>query len=158
MSAIEIVLRQVDGPELVAVVRDLFHEYARAIGTDLEYQGFTAELAALPSPYVPPAGALLLAQAGHDAAGCVAMRPSVGQAAEMKRLYVRPTFRSHRLGERLVNAVIHTAREAAYRELRLDTLASMVPAQALYERLGFIEIPPYNSNHLPGTRFYTIRL
>jgi ribosomal protein S18 acetylase RimI-like enzyme len=42
--------------------------------------------------------------------------------------------------------------------LRLDTLASMTSAQALYRRLGFAEIPPYNTAHLPGTRFYSLDL
>jgi hypothetical protein len=34
----------------------------------------------------------------------------------------------------------------------------MASAQALYHRLGFVEIPPYNSAHLPGTRFYALKL
>lgn len=158
MAVIEIVLRQADSPELVAIARDLFREYERAIGTDLEYQGFANELAALPLPYLPPVGALLLAQADQRIAGCVALRPLQEKIAEMKRLYVRPAFRNDGLGKRLVCAVIRTAREAGYRELRLDTLASMGSAQALYEQLGFLEIPPYNNQHLPGTRFYALEL
>lgn len=158
MAAIEFLLHQVDGPELVGIARDLFHEYELAIGTDLEYQGFAEELAALPSPYLPPAGALLLAQGGQGIAGCVALRPLRDGAAEMKRLYVRPAFRSSGLGKRLVEAVIRIAREAGHRELRLDTLATMRSAQALYERLGFTEIPPYGSKYLPGTRFYAFKL
>ena len=47
---------------------------------------------------------------------------------------------------------------AAKSELRLDTLVTMRPAQALYERLGFTEIPPYGSKYLPGTRFYAFKL
>jgi putative acetyltransferase len=56
MAAAEIVLSQAGTHELVATARSLFREYAEAIGTDLEYQGFAAELAALPAPYVPPVG------------------------------------------------------------------------------------------------------
>jgi ribosomal protein S18 acetylase RimI-like enzyme len=76
----------------------------------------------------------------------------------MKRLYVRPAFRALGLGRHLIEAVIHAARQAGYRELRLDTLPSMTTAQALYHRLGFVEIPPYNTRHLPGTRFYALDL
>ncbi len=76
----------------------------------------------------------------------------------MKRLYVRPAYRSWGLGKRLVESVIHAARQAGYSELRLDTLPSMASAQALYHRLEFVEIPPYNNTHLPGTRFYALRL
>ena len=158
MAAPEITLSPADRPDLVATVRTLFREYAEAIGTDLEYQGFTAELAALPVPYVPPDGALIVAHAGADIAGCVGLRPLDRRVGEMKRLYVRSAYRSCGLGKRLVEAVIHTAREAGYLELRLDTLPSMASAQALYHRLGFAEIPPYNDKHLPGTRFYALRL
>ncbi|MGC1548035.1 MAG: GNAT family N-acetyltransferase [Rhodanobacter sp.] len=158
MTTAQIVLSQADSPELVAIARSLFTEYAEAIGTDLEYQGFTAELAALPSPYVPPMGALLIAQAGTNVAGCVALRPLNTHTGEMKRLYVRPAYRGSGLGRRLVEAVIQAARQAGYRELRLDTLPSMASAQALYRELGFVEIPPYNDKHLPGTRFYALQL
>jgi putative acetyltransferase len=145
-------------PELVAVARKLFLEYADAIGVDLEYQGFSAELAALPSPYEPPHGTLLIAQVDGNAAGCVALRRLDDHAGEMKRLYVRPSFRSLGLAKRLVAAVILAARNAGCSELRLDTLPSMASAQELYRTLGFREIPPYNNAHLPGTRFYTLRL
>ncbi|HEU4992663.1 MAG TPA: GNAT family N-acetyltransferase [Luteimonas sp.] len=158
MTAPEIVLTQADSPQLVAIARGLFLEYAQAIGTDLEYQGFAAELAALPVPYVPPSGALLVARVDGDVAGCVGLRPLDGRTGEMKRLYVRPAYRSWGLGKRLVEAVIHAARQAGYGELRLDTLPSMASAQALYHRLGFVEIPPYNHKHLPGTRFYALAL
>jgi GNAT superfamily N-acetyltransferase len=154
----DIVVGQVDTPGLVEIARGLFREYAEAIGTDLEYQGFSEELAALPSPYIPPRGALLIARAETEVAGCVAMRPLTEEVAEMKRLYVRSSFRSFGLGRRLVEAVVNIASGAGYKELRLDTLASMGAAHALYLRLGFVEIPPYNTAHLPGTRFFSLKV
>src|SRR3954451_16104923 len=45
----------------------LFREYAASLETGLTYQTFEAELTALPGPYAPPSGELLLAR---DAAGC----------------------------------------------------------------------------------------
>lgn len=158
MTAPEILLIQAESPELVATARDLFREYADVISTDLEYQGFAAELAALPVSYVPPQGALLIAHIDGGVAGCVGLRPLDSRTGEMKRLYVRSAYRSLGLGRHLVEAVIHAACQAGYSELRLDTLPSMVSAQALYHRLGFIEIPPYNNSHLPGTRFYALKL
>jgi ribosomal protein S18 acetylase RimI-like enzyme len=158
MANSETALKQADSPELVAIARRLFVEYSDAIGTDLEYQGFSAELARLPTPYAPPQGALLIAFIGADVAGCVALRRLDSHTAEMKRLYVRSTHRSSGLGRRLVEAVIQAARQGGYNELRLDTLPSMASAQALYQGLGFVEIPPYNNKHLPGTRFYALGL
>jgi putative acetyltransferase len=147
-----------DRPDLIAMARELFVEYAQAIGVDLEYQGFSAELAGLPAPYIAPHGTLLIARSGSDAAGCVALRRLDENSAEMKRLYVRPGYRSDGLGQQLIEAVILAARQAGYRELKLDTLPSMVSAQKLYRRLGFNEIEPYNTTHLPGTRFYALQL
>ncbi len=151
-----VVLDQVNGPEQVAIARELFREYSRAIGIDLEYQGFAAELARLPAPFTPPLGALLIAHAGAEIAGCVALRPLDPHTGEMKRLYVRSTHRGSGLGGRLVDAVILAARQAGYRELRLDTLASMESAQALYRSRGFVQIPPYSENYLPQTVFYSL--
>lgn len=153
-----ITLVPVESQELVAAARELFLEYAAAIGVDLEYQGFAAELAALPSPYVPPHGALFIAWMKDEAAGCVALRRLDEQTGEMKRLYVRPAFRSWGLAKRLIGETIQAARRAGYTALRLDTLPSMAAAQGLYRSLGFSEIPAYNNTHLPGTRFYELRL
>ena len=158
MTAEAVTLTAVVDAALAGTARELFREYARAIATDLEYQGFHAELAALPAPYVPPKGTLLIAQVGPRVAGCVALRPLDDSIGEMKRLYVRPGYRSLGLGQRLVEAVIRAARQAGDHELRLDTLPGMAAAQALYRRLGFREIPPYNRTHLPGTRFYALSL
>jgi len=158
MTGSEFTFDQADSAELVATARELFREYAQVIGTDLEYQGFSVELAALPAPYVPPRGALLIARFESGIAGCVALRPLDAHRGEMKRLYVRPAYRKSGLGKALVEAVINAAHRIGYRELRLDTLASMTSAQALYRRIGFVEIPPYNTAHLPGTRFYSLDL
>lgn len=158
MSTAAIALSRADTPEHVATVRALFLEYAEAIGTDLTFQGFAAELASLPEPYAPPGGALFIAHVDGELAGCVALRSLGDGTGEMKRLYVRPAYRSVGLGKLMVDAVIQVARRAGHRELRLDTLASMASAQALYRRLGFVEIPPYNDKYLPGTRFYALAL
>lgn len=158
MAPPSIVISPADSPEFVTTVRALFQEYAEAIGTDLEHQGFAAELAALPEPYAAPRGALFIAHVDDNLAGCVALRPLADGSGEMKRLYVRPAYRSVGLGKRLVEAVIQIAQQAGFRELRLDTLPSMASAQELYRRLGFVDTAAYNSRHLPGTRFYALRL
>ena len=151
-------LRQVDSAELVAAAIELFREYAGAIGTDLGYQGFDAEMASLPGPYVPPYGALIIATAGPITAGCVGLRQLGRRTGEIKRLYVRPAYRSRGLGRRMIEMAMQASREAGFTRLRLDTLPDMASAQALYRRMGFVEIAAYNDVHLPGTRFFESRL
>src|SRR3989442_1415316 len=79
----------------IAVVRDLFREYAIGTGLDLCFQNFEEELATLPGKYAPPRGRLYLLFDGSVVGGCAALRPFRDDIAEMKRLYVRPQFRRH---------------------------------------------------------------
>lgn len=141
-------------PEDLALVRELLEEYQTAIGISLEFQGFAEELASLPGAYAGPRGVLLIAMEDGTAAGCIALRPLDDGEAEIKRLYVRPTWRGTGLGARLVQAVSERARAAGYRALRLDTLASMEAAMRLYARLGFEETAPYHRATRPGMRFF----
>ena len=147
------------GPEDMAVVRELFCEYARWLGFSLAYQGFEEELAGLPGKYAQPAGRLLLARAGGAVAGAVALRPLESGVCEMKRLYVRPAFRGERIGEALIERVIAEARAIGYRAMRLDTIVGKMPAaMALYRARGFVDIPAYYASPIPGTAYMELRL
>ncbi len=144
--------------EQVAAVRQLFVEYARSLQIDLCFQGFEEELAELPGRYAPPSGRLLLALEGEDVAGCVALRRIDDGICEMKRLYVRPAFRGQGTGRLLVNTVLEAARECGYRLMRLDTLASMKEAIALYESRGFVRTKPYYDHPSADAVFMELNL
>ena len=144
--------------EEIATARELFREYEKSIGISLCFQNFADEVAALPGDYAPPAGRLLLAVVDGRPAGCVALRNLGKGFAEMKRLYVRSSYRGLKLGRRLAEAVLSEAAAAGYGAVRLDTLATMKEAQALYVSMGFVDIPPYNDHPVAGTRFMEKRL
>jgi putative acetyltransferase len=145
-------------PEAILQVHTLFEEYAAALDIDLSFQGFEQELATLPGQYARPHGRLLLAS-WHDAvAGCVALRRIDSKTCEMKRLYVRPPYRSHGVGRALALRIIEEGRRAGYRSMRLDSLPSMKNALTLYRGLGFRDIAPYRDNPIEGTAFLELRL
>jgi len=140
--------------------RSIFTEYAQSLGVDLGFQGFEEELATLPGDYAPPRGALLLARIDGAVAGCCALRPldaaDYPNAAEMKRLYVRKAFRGFGLGRQLADAILDQARLAGYSCVLLDTLDEMEAARALYEDLGFEEVPPYYHNPHAGAHYLKV--
>jgi putative acetyltransferase len=145
--------------EDLPALRTLLREYAASLQVSLDFQQFDEELVQLPGAYAPPAGALLIARTSDDDAGCIAVRPlDAEEVCELKRLYVRPRWRGHGLGRRLTEAALARARAAGFRTMRLDTLPGMETAQALYEELGFHEIPPYTLNPVPGARFLELDL
>lgn len=147
-------------PEQNTQLRAIFLEYAQSLNVDLCFQGFDEELASLPGDYAEPRGALWLAVVDGAVAGCCALRPldasDYPNAAEMKRLYVRPAFRGLGLGRMLSEAILDAARQAGYACVLLDTLDEMESARALYEDLGFYEIPPYYHNPHAGAHYLKV--
>lgn len=115
----------------------------------------------MPGRYAEPAGCVLLARDGtaREPVGCVALRPLENGDCEMKRLYVRPAGRGRGTGRALAEAVIEQARHAGYARMRLDTIDPVMDAAvALYLQLGFVDIPPYTDNPIPGARYLQLTL
>lgn len=144
-------------PEELDAARAIIREYAESLGVDLSFQALDAELANLPGEYAQPRGTLLLATVDGALAGCCALKPlddaDYPNACEMKRLYVRKAFRGFGLGRLLVENTLDAARQAGYACVLLDTLDDMEAARALYEELGFEEIPPYYHNPIAGSHY-----
>ena len=151
-------IRQATKSSEVQAARELFQEYAASLESSLCFQGFDQEVAGLPGKYAPPAGRLLLAFQGQDLAGCVALRPLGQGTCEMKRLYVRPVYRSSGVGRLLAERIIQEARESGYQRMRLDSLSHMKPALELYRQLGFQPIAPYTTNPVAGAVFLELQL
>ena len=138
--------------------RELFRQYADSLGFDLEFQGFSQELAALPGDYAPPQGCILLAEDAGHFVGCVALRPLEGKICEMKRLYVRSESRGQGIGRELACSVIDAARNIGYVKMRLDTIGSMKEARTLYHSLQFRNISAYRYNPLDEPNYMELDL
>jgi len=138
--------------------RNLFVQYADSLGLDLEFQGFSRELATLPGGYVPPLGCILLAELSGNYVGCVALRPLENKICEMKRLFVIPEYRGRDIGRALTCAVIDRAREMGYEKMRLDTIESMKKAKRLYHSFNFRTIQAYRYNPLEKPSYMELDL
>ena len=144
-------------PGDIAAVRALMLDYLRFIeaylGQSLSFQGTQAEFADFPNSY----DALWLAQVSGAPVGAVGLKPFDAGRAELKRLYVAPQARGLGLGEALCRACIEGARVKGYRALLLDTDHGLSQANAVYERLGFTDVPRYYDNPM-DSRFMALAL
>jgi len=143
----------------VEQARELFKEYEASLGISLCFQNFADELANLPGDYAPPSGRLLLAREFDQLVGCVALHAVGPTTCEMKRLFLRPEYRSRGLGRVLVEAIIEEGREIGYTHMRLDTISDrMGRAVELYKSIGFVEIEPYYQTPVDTTKFMELDL
>jgi putative acetyltransferase len=151
-------------PEQIETVRVLLREYAAYLNESLGEEHicldeYERELAGLPGVYAEPQGAILLAFADDESAGCIALKAlkptrsiKSGEAAcEMKRLWVRPKFRGRSVGLFLAEGLIAHARSVGYTAIYLDTVPdAMRSASRIYQKLGFKPVDRFNTNPILG--------
>ena len=135
------------GEALDAAIQ-LFKDYAAELNADLCFQSFDAELTDPLKKYGPPNGALFLAYYNQLPVGCIALQPLLNGSCEMKRLYVQPNYRKHKIAEALVQQLLTTAKSLGYNTMKLDTLNRLQPAINLYKKFGFTETTAYYANPL----------
>lgn len=151
-------IREATTPPDVDAVRQLVlaHVDERLWMPGIEHM--RADAIGLPGPYIPPRGAIWLAQAGADAVGCVALRPLPNDIGEVKRMFVDRAWRGRGVGRALLETLIARARAIGYHRLRLGTITDMTAARSLYHSLGFVPIERYRPDEMVDTEFYELRL
>jgi len=152
-------IRLVRNSSDLETARALLREYAAYLNSFLGAEHiclaeYEEELARLPSPYQVLLIAFAVDDGGsEEAAGCVLLKP-MGNACEMKRLWVRPKFQGLGIGRRLTEELIDAARQHGYSAMYLDTVpAAMSAAYRLYCALGFTPVERYNENPVPDIVF-----
>jgi len=79
-----------------------------------------------------------VARLDGEAVGCGALRIDVGYG-ELKRMYVTPAARGHRIGRRILDRIEAEARAEGLTCLRLETGIHQPEALALYRSAGYAE-------------------
>ncbi len=128
--------------------------YYAELGRRFE-QGFDVSLSCDPDAIdmVRPRGVFLLAMSDGLPIGCVGLKGTGGDVAEIKRLWTCPTARGLGIARRLMHAVEAVARELAVKTLRLDTNSALHEAMNLYRTSGWVEIDRFNEDPYPDHFF-----
>jgi DNA-binding MarR family transcriptional regulator/N-acetylglutamate synthase-like GNAT family acetyltransferase len=118
-------------------------------------QGFDVRLSRDPDAkdMIRPRGTFIVAMSDGLPIGCVGLKGSGSEIAEIKRLWVAPSARGLGLGRRLMDAAENAARELSIRVLRLDTNSALPEAGQLYRKSGWTEIARFNDDPYPDLFF-----
>ena len=144
--------------DLMAANIALYPEWRARIMTTNAERWFMSDRA-LPDPaYRLPQGDVLVARLDDAAVGAAAWTRLGGHGAELQSLFVADTARRQGIAAALSEAVVQSAREAGILELVLYTGKRQTGAQALYDRLGWRRIEPYEAEPKPGRIYYAISL
>jgi DNA-binding MarR family transcriptional regulator/ribosomal protein S18 acetylase RimI-like enzyme len=102
---------------------------------------------------IRPRGAFLLAVSDDLPIGCVGLKGTGSEIAEIKRLWICPTARGFGMAKRLMHAAESIARELSVKTLRLDTNSALPEALKLYRMSGWTEIERFNDDPYPDHFF-----
>ena len=99
----------------------------------------------------------LVATEGEQVAGYIGSQ-TVMDETDMMNVAVHPDFRRQGIAEGLINALVEQLQKMGSHCLTLEVRASNIPAQKLYEKLGFAQVgkrPRYYRN--PKEDAYILR-
>ncbi|WP_067497147.1 GNAT family N-acetyltransferase [Actinoplanes sp. TFC3] len=82
----------------------------------------------------------------HRVVACGGWRVLEDDVAEIKRMYVRPSFRGRGIARQLIVALEEEALAAGRPMLRLETGTDLSAAIGLYRSAGYREIPAYGEH------------
>ena len=99
--------------------------------------------------------AFFLVRDGGAPVGCGGIKLFGTEYGEIKRMYVRPECRGKGFAKLMLNHLAGYAQSHGVRTLRLETGIHQHAAIALYEQMGFQQIPPFGDyKYDPLSRCY----
>ena len=135
------------------VAKSLTLSYFQWLEMDLDFQNTEKEFEVFTEMYGYPKGCFLYLKVNEIIAAGVGIRKLTNETCEMKRLFVFPEFQKRGYGRRLCEDIISRAKNLGYTKMRLDTVSRLKSANALYESIGFYDIPAYYNNPNSTVRY-----
>jgi DNA-binding MarR family transcriptional regulator/N-acetylglutamate synthase-like GNAT family acetyltransferase len=130
---------------LLAYAEELSHRFP---------EGYSAADLVDPAELEPPHGMFLVASDETGDVGCVGVRTLAPGVGEIRHMWVHPRARRTGLGRRILRDLETRAVEMGFTELRLGTHEALPEAIAMYQALGYAEIPAY-SDEAHNQRFFS---
>lgn len=151
-------IRAEDKPQLLAPLftaySEMLYNVDEGMRQCLANQDYDEELSHLVEKYSPPSGSIYVVMADGEVAGMGALLRLEPDCGELKRIFIYPQFRGRGIGDILMDRLLSDAVSYGYHHIKLDTFPAMIPAIGLYRKLGFYEIPKYNTNPLERAIFF----
>ena len=94
-------------------------------------------------PGLPEDAPWIIARLAGRPVGCVALGPLDSRTGEVKRMYVDPKARGHRIGRLLLQRIEELGKSHGYEVLRLEAGTRQPEALRLYDSAGWARIPCY---------------
>ena len=86
-------------------------------------------------------GQIFMATCENEMAGTVALKRAAPTVFELTKMAVKEKFQGKKIGHALAMTAIVAAKQAGAKKIFLYSNTKLVPAIALYRKLGFREVP-----------------
>jgi len=92
----------------------------------------------------PPRGYFVVARLDGRPVGCGALKRNDPAMGEIKRMWTVSSTRRRGVARKVLHTLETIAREAGVITLRLETNRTLIEAQALYRKEGYLEVAAFN--------------
>ncbi len=150
--AVEIVREPPDTPEAIALIEEL-ESYLTPLYPQESRHGFSVD------KLIREGVAFFVIRHNGEPAGCGGIKLFGDEYGELKRMFVRPSFRDLGLAKATIEHLENYARQHYVPIVRLETGIHQTEAIGLYERCGYKRIGPFGVyKEDPLSLFYEKRL
>lgn len=93
--------------------------------------------------FIAAGGKFFVMKIDEDYVGCGALRPIDSSSAEIKRIFVRKTFRGKGFSKHMINHLESLAINLGYSQILVETGDRQPEAQSLFRSNGYFQIQPF---------------
>jgi len=99
--------------------------------------------------YIAPNGYFFLALVDGQPVGIGGLRRENETTSQIKRVYVKPSFRGRKIGKAITNKLLDVSKSDGYKTVILDTFDFWDVAPKLYQSIGFVHTEPNLNTEIP---------